>query len=158
MTVVNVIFFLYHQESFIENITWANSKIKEYSPEMKNIITLSRHIRDNVVVIPFEEVDGNVVVCAWSIVDDGFRLTSFSAPGEHIIAFSKDLKYAATMADGIRSVNIFNVKSGLLVYTLKSRHPKFKGSSYFEISHARFCCDSIYFALSLLVIKAATLT
>jgi hypothetical protein len=131
-----------NDEFHIKNVSWMATGEDGTDNEMKRLMTYSRHIRQNVLVTPF--TNGNIVR-VWSMIEDGIRLTSFPiAEKEHVMAFSKDYKYTASYLKGTRSltnskgttvtINIYNVKSGLLVYKLKPRHQEDCYSS-FEISH-----------------------
>jgi hypothetical protein len=114
--------FMAYHISFIEDTaTWVNmnnaeNKVNAYSFEMLKVITLFRHIRNNRIITLYVAR----TVRAWSIANDGIRLTSLFAPNEHIIAFSKDDSYVATFTDGFRALKVYNVKSGLLIYNMKS--------------------------------------
>ncbi|KAI7895161.1 uncharacterized protein EV154DRAFT_496092 [Mucor mucedo] len=139
-------------KSYIENAPWidinkpevadSSSLRTDIHEDTKRIITFSRHIRHNVLVTPF--IDG--IVRVWSMIEDGVRLTSFSALNQHVMAFSKHYKYTAAYVEGTRAINIYNVKSGLLVYQLKSRAVDLSAS--FEVAHIRFCYDGRYIAMS----------
>lgn len=127
-------------ETYFQNVSWADFDKAEITQEMKIIIQLSRHIRHNILSTKF--IGG--ITRVWSI-EDGVRLTSFSAKNQNVAAFSKNYKYAATFVKATRSINIYNVKSGLLVYCLKSQQDLNKE---FEVSHIRFCYDGRYVAMS----------
>lgn len=129
-------------ESFIQNSSWVDIKRDEENQDLRRVITFTRHIRHNILTTPFR----GGIFRAWSIVEDGVRLTSFSAKNQHVMAFSKDYKYAAAYIEGTRSINIYNVKSGLLVYQLKSQAEN--SATAFEVSHVRFCYDGRYLAMS----------
>lgn len=129
-------------ESYIQNTSWVDIRNDEENQDMRRVITFTRHIRHNILTTPFR----GGIVRVWSIVEDGVRLTSFSALNQHVMAFSKNYKYTAAYIEGTRSVNIYNVKSGLLVYQLKSRAENSK--TPFEVSHIRFCYDGRYLAMS----------
>lgn len=133
--------------SYIENASWTDVSNPQKSRnninvEIRRIITFSRHIRHNVLLTPF----AGSIVRVWSMIEDGVRLTSFSAPNQHVMAFSKHYKYTATYIEGTRAINIYNVKSGLLVYQLGSQ--TVDSSVTFEVSHIRFCYDGRYIAMS----------
>lgn len=128
------------QQAFIENAAWLDISDPQ-NDEMKRLVTFTRHIRHNILTTPFN----GGVVRIWSIVEDGTRLTSFSAPKQHVMAFSKNYKYTAAYVENTRSVNIYNVKSGLLVYRLHSRETS--DASKFIVSHIRFCYDGRYVAM-----------
>ncbi|KAF1800675.1 hypothetical protein FB192DRAFT_1120338 [Mucor lusitanicus] len=84
--------------------------------DLKDIIRISKHIRHNVLTTTYHDYVSRV----WSITEDGVRLTSFhSLSMEEIMAFSLDYKYLATFVEKDRSVNVYNVKSGLVVSRLK---------------------------------------
>lgn len=125
--------------AYIKNSSWLD--IKGSDDDIKKLITFTRHVRHNIITTPFKAG----VVRTWSIREKGVRLTSFSALEQHIMAFSKNYKYTAAYAEDTGLVNIYNVKSGLLVYQLKS--PEIR-SEDFEISHIRFCYGGRYVAMS----------
>lgn len=132
---------------YIDNTPWIdinkpNPLSDNISDDIERIITFSRHIRHNVLTTPF--IGG--IVRVWSILKNGERLTSFSAPKQHVMAFSKHYKYTAAYIEGTRSVNIYNVKSGLLVYHLESQAEQ--SSTPFQVAHIRFCYDGRYLAMS----------
>lgn len=127
-------------DTYIKNATWADIVSSDNS-DFKRIMMISRHIRHNIITTHFV---GNIAR-VWSIAEDGVRFTSFSAKNENIMAFSKNYKYTATHVEKSTSVNIYNVKSGLLVYRLKSQADY---NPAFEISHIRFCYGGRYLAMS----------
>jgi hypothetical protein len=87
----------------------------------KDIIRISKHIRHNVLTTTYRDHVSRV----WSITEDGVRLTSFhSLTMEEIMAFSLDYKYLATFVEKDKSINIYNVKSGLVVNRLKQDEDK----------------------------------
>lgn len=131
-----------NQESFIQNASWLDISKTEDDNDMRRLITLTRHIRHNLLTTPFN----GGIVRIWSIIEDGTRLTSFPAPNQHVMAFSKNYKYTAAYVENTRSINIYNVKSGLLVYQLNSRETE--NISDFTVSHIRFCYDGRYVAMA----------
>ncbi|KAI7895120.1 uncharacterized protein EV154DRAFT_33959 [Mucor mucedo] len=126
---------------YIQNASWADIVTHSENADIKRIMMLSRHIRHNIVTTHFV---GNIAR-VWSIAEDGVRFTSFRAKEENIVAFSKNYKYTATHLENTKSINIYNVKSGLLVYRLKSQA---KWSPEFKVSHIRFCYGGRYVAMS----------
>jgi hypothetical protein len=141
--------------SYIKTAPWMSTGKDGADNEMRRLMTYSRHIRNNVLVTPFTN-GGTVRV--WSMIDNGVRLTSFPVDEqEHVMAFSKDYKYAASYIQGTRSVfdtegstltiNTYNVKIGLLVNKLKSRRQEELASS-FEVSHIRFCYEARYLGMA----------
>lgn len=129
-----------NDDLFIQNASWVDIEKIEKNQDMKRIMLLTRHIRHGILTTHF--VGG--IARVWSIEEDGVRFTSFPALGQNIMAFSKNYKYTAAYVNLTKSINIYNVKSGLLVYSLKSQ----KDSKRFEISHIRFCYDGRYIAMS----------
>ncbi|KAI7892963.1 uncharacterized protein EV154DRAFT_561880 [Mucor mucedo] len=126
--------------SFIETVTWVDYDNNNIPSDMEAIIQISRHARHNLLTTHFR----GGIARVWSL-QDGVRLTSFPAPKQSIVAFSKNCKYTATFVALTKSVKIYNVKSGLLVYQLKSQ----KGfSESFTLTHVRFCYDGRYIAMS----------
>lgn len=137
-----------NQNSFIKNATWVSSKGGREDNEMKRVMTYSRHVRNNVLTTPFS----GGIVRVWSVIDDGVRLASFRVQDkEHAMAFSNDNKYIATYVEGraARTVNIYQVKSGLLIYTLVSQK-KESVNAQLEVTHLRFCFDDHYLIMSAL--------
>ncbi|CEP15173.1 hypothetical protein [Parasitella parasitica] len=93
-------------------------KINSLVSDAKDIIRISKHIRHNVLTTTYHDQVSRV----WSITEDGVRLTSFhSMSREEIMAFSLDYKYLATFVEKNKSINIYNVKSGLVVSRLKQK-------------------------------------
>ncbi|GAA5812182.1 hypothetical protein MFLAVUS_005632 [Mucor flavus] len=135
------------QESCIKNASWANIYIRKFgtrdSNNINTVITFTRHIRHNTLITPFT---GESIVRIWSILDEGARFCSFPAKNQHIMALSTGYTYAAAYVNNTRSINIYNVKSGLLVYRLKSR--EMSDAATFRVSHIRFCYDARYVAMS----------
>lgn len=139
----------------VENVSWMSTSDEGTDNEMDRLIANSRHIRHNVLVTP---LTNNGVVRTRSMVENGVRLTSFPiSKGEQVLDFSKDYKYTATYIKGTQSVNnitgdplsinIYNIKSRLLVYKLKTRRNARLAAS-FEVSHLRFCYDARYLAMA----------
>ncbi|KAG2206944.1 hypothetical protein INT47_008413 [Mucor saturninus] len=125
---------------FIKTVTWVDYDNNNIPADMDSIIQISRHARHNLLTTHFK----GGIVRVWSL-QNGVRLTSFPAPEQSIVAFSKNCKYTATFVALTKSVKIYNVKSGLLVYQLKSQ----KGfSESFTLTHIRFCYDGRYIAMS----------
>lgn len=117
--------------------------------DAKDIIRISKHIRHNVLTTTYRDHVSRV----WSITEDGVRLTSFhSLSKEEIMAFSLDYKYLATFVGKDKSINIYNVKSGLVVNRLKQDKDKksekivVDNSSDFQI-YVCFCHKSQYLAM-----------
>lgn len=112
--------------------------------DIKDIIILSRHMRHNVLITPYKKR-----AHVWSITENGVRLTSIlKKENEEIMAFSDDYKFLATYVNNIeREVNIYNVKSGMLLYTLKPRRQVQK-SRTFEATYIRFCPDGRYLVIA----------
>ncbi|KAG2230888.1 hypothetical protein INT48_003337 [Thamnidium elegans] len=131
------------QKTYVHNTSWFNMPRNKKTSNIETLVTFTRHIRHNILTTPFTS-DG--VVRIWSLLEDGARLTSFPALKQHVMAFSKNYKYAAAYVEDSRSVNVYNVKSGLLVYRLKSRDKS--DATFFKISHIRFCYDARYVAMS----------
>ncbi|GAA5803910.1 hypothetical protein HPULCUR_009395 [Helicostylum pulchrum] len=131
------------QKTYVDNTSWFNMPRSDKTSNIETLVTFSRHIRHNILTTPFT---GNGVVRIWSILENGVRLTSFPALKQHVMAFSKNYKYAAAYVEDSRSVNVYNVKSGLLVYRLKSRDKS--DATAFKVSHIRFCYDARYVAMS----------
>lgn len=104
--------------SFIKNASWLQLIGRDNeSGDMKKLITFTRHARKQVLVTPYK----GGVVRVWSIFD-GSRLASFKvSQNEHIMAFSSDSKLIATLTEGTLLFNIYDVKSGLVIYSLVSR-------------------------------------
>ncbi|KAI7892962.1 uncharacterized protein EV154DRAFT_503473 [Mucor mucedo] len=126
--------------SFIKSVTWVYYDNNNIPSDMEDIIQISRHVRHNLLTTHFR----GGIARVWSL-QNGVRLTSFSAPKQSIVAFSKNCKYTATFVALTKSVKIYNVNSGLLVYQLKSQ----KGfSESFALTHIRFCYDGRYIAMS----------
>ncbi|KAI8641625.1 hypothetical protein BD408DRAFT_444199 [Parasitella parasitica] len=93
-------------------------RINSIVSDAKDIIRLSKHIRHNVLTTTYHDQVSRV----WSITEDGVRLTSFhSLSREEIMAFSLDYKYLATFVEKDKSINIYNVKSGLVISRLKQK-------------------------------------
>ncbi|GAA5803912.1 hypothetical protein HPULCUR_009397 [Helicostylum pulchrum] len=126
--------------SYIRNSPWLD--MKGENDEIKKLITITRHIKHNLITTPFS----GGIVRTWSIKENGVRLTSFEAKGQHIMAFSKDYKFTAAYVESNGSINVYNVKSGLLMYRLKSQ--KDDSATNFEVSHIRFCYGGRYVAMS----------
>lgn len=127
--------------SFIKNASWLQFTGRDNeSGDMKKLITFTRHARKQVLVTPYK----GGVVRVWSMLD-GSRLASFRVnKNEHIMAFSNDNKLIATLTEGVLLFNIYDLKSGLIIYSLTSRCD----SAQFELSHLRFCFDDQYLVMS----------
>ncbi|KAL7310470.1 hypothetical protein PS15m_009966 [Mucor circinelloides] len=117
--------------------------------DLKDIIRMSKHIRHNVLTTTYHDYVSRV----WSITEDGVRLTSFhSRSMEEIMAFSLDYKYLATFVKKDKSINVYNVKSGLVVSRLKqedtvqSRAVDDDSDDNFQI-YVCFCHKSQYLAM-----------
>ncbi|KAG1082899.1 hypothetical protein G6F42_022404 [Rhizopus arrhizus] len=117
--------------------------------DLKDIIRISKHIRHNVLTTTYHDYVSRV----WSITEDGVRLTSFhSRSMEEIMAFSLDYKYLATFVEKDKSINVYNVKSGLVVSRLKqddtvqSRAVDNDSDDNFQI-YVCFCHKSQYLAM-----------
>ncbi|KAI7892975.1 uncharacterized protein EV154DRAFT_584756 [Mucor mucedo] len=134
---------LLENKAYIETASWFDAEGQTLPVVVEQLILISRHIRHNVIVTHFST---RPIVRVWSI-EDGVRLTSFVAPNQHIMAFSKNYKYTAACNPTDRSINIYNVKSGLLVYQLKSNYTP-KEDNPIMVSHLRFCYDGRYISVS----------
>lgn len=139
----------------IERSTWVSVGIGGMDSEMRRLISYSRHMKQNVLVTPFNE---SGVVRIWSIAEDGTRLASLSlrddAEFQSILAFSEDGKYVAT-SDGRSLINIYYAKSDLFAYELKSYYNIGPGTS-FKFSHVKFCYGSRYLAMTGLHLRKVT--
>ncbi|KAI8080376.1 hypothetical protein BDF21DRAFT_398982 [Thamnidium elegans] len=137
-------------DSYIKSHPWLDLPGKT-SDEVKKIIIFTRHIRQNILITPFDAIR------IWSLSKKCILRSSISAKGQHIMAFSKSdndaadneienntLTAAYSEIDGV--VNVYNVKHGLLVYDLKIQGGNFK--SNFKISHMYFCFENRYLAIS----------
>ncbi|KAG2233522.1 hypothetical protein INT48_003393 [Thamnidium elegans] len=136
------------QMSYINNASWANIFRSAFyrssdSNDMEIIITFTRHIRQNILSTPF---DDNGIVRIWSILEEGARFSSFTAEKQHVMALSTGYTFAAAYVENSRSVNIYDIKSGVLMYRLKSRENS--NAENFKVSHIRFCYDARYVAMS----------
>ncbi|CAO3613037.1 unnamed protein product [Mucor hiemalis] len=138
--------FQFSYTDFVDN--WAVSKnpqsdFMSYEPKMRHIIALSAYIKSNLLITPFTEKSETIRF--WSLINNGMRLASLTASGDAVIAISKDFKYAATANSNVKVdnvVKVYNLDNECLVYTLKSQ------ISILKLSHATFCYDSRYLALS----------
>lgn len=123
------------------------------NPKWEFIAAISAYIKDNLLLTPPLLEDDKIRL--WSLKLDGVRLASISAPDNAVIAISDDVRYAATTTlDFVYqktflvnhgdnyTISIFNLENGCLVYTLKSHIP------LEMITHATFCCNSRYIALT----------
>ncbi|KAG2229374.1 hypothetical protein INT48_000911 [Thamnidium elegans] len=117
-------------DSYIKSHPWLDLPGKT-SDEVKKIIIFTRHIRQNILITPFDAIR------IWSLSKKCILRSSISAKGQHIMAFSKSdndaadneienntLTAAYSEIDGV--VNVYNVKHGLLVYDLKIQGGNFK--------------------------------
>lgn len=128
---------------YIDTASWFDTDGRVVTSEVQQMLLITRHIRHNVLVTHFFT---RGIVRIWSI-EDGVRLTSFVAPDQHILAFSKNYKYTAAYNSSERSVNVYNVKSGLLVYQLKSSLTTEEVKDI-TVYHIRFCYDGRYISVS----------
>ncbi|KAG2230414.1 hypothetical protein INT48_007256 [Thamnidium elegans] len=126
-------------ELYIRNSAWLD--FSEENNDMKKAVTFTRNVRHDIITTPYLDVTR-----AWSLTENGVRLTSLWIPGLHIMAFSKDYKFTAAYVEGARSIHIYNVKSSLLAYQLKSQESGLVDN--FEVSHIRFCYSGRYVAMS----------
>ncbi|KAG2229372.1 hypothetical protein INT48_000909 [Thamnidium elegans] len=140
-----------HHDSYIKSYPWLDLP-EEMDNEVKKIITFTRHIRQNILIMPYDAIR------IWSLSNNCVLLSSISAKGQHIMAFSKNKEgaafdnkienntLAAAYSESDRVVNIYNVKNGLLVYSLKRQMENF--GAVFRMSHMCFCFDNRYLAIS----------
>ncbi|CAO3613033.1 unnamed protein product [Mucor hiemalis] len=146
--------FQYRYTDFVNN--WSVTKnpqlaVKPYHPHMRHIIALSTYIKSNILITPFTEKSETIRF--WSLVNNGDRLASLTASEESVIAISKDFKYAATakfLINDDNVVKVHNLENGCLLYTLRSQH------SIYNLTHATFCYDSRYLAVSAVDKRFAT--
>ncbi|KAI8087451.1 hypothetical protein BDF21DRAFT_491903 [Thamnidium elegans] len=135
------------QDSYIKTVSWANMSYLSFDydniKDAENIIMFTRHIRHNILITPFEDT---CAVRIWSLSEEGSRLCSFPARYQHVMALSTGHAYAAAYVENSRLVNIYNIKSGLLVYCLRSSEKS--DARTFKVSHIRFCYDARYVAMS----------
>jgi hypothetical protein len=118
---------------------------------IKFIITISRHIRHNILITPYK-----TKAQVWSLTEKGVRLTSIlKEKNEEIMAFSSNYKFLATFVEverengdtrDTREVNVYNVKSGLFLYKLIPKRPVSNGRK-FEVSYVRFCSNERYLVM-----------
>ncbi|KAL9539788.1 hypothetical protein PS6_011050 [Mucor atramentarius] len=135
------------------NTSWANfqycsNTIKRSSSEARNIIKVSKLIRHNVITTPYSNI------CrAWSLIEDGVRLTSFhSEDTEEILAFSESYKYFATSVKENNSIRVYTVKSGIVISRLvpvledqvKATLVNNGITSDYRINYAHFCKNDQY--------------
>ncbi|KAG2229373.1 hypothetical protein INT48_000910 [Thamnidium elegans] len=139
-----------HHDSYIKNSSWLN--LQKENDDIKKLITFTKHIRQNILIMPYDAIR------IWSLSEKCILQSSINAEGQHIMAFSKsdndaaaDYKIenntlAATYSESDQVVNVYNVKNGLIVYSLKVQRGNFGGT--FRISHMYFCLDNRYLAIS----------
>ncbi|KAL0145079.1 hypothetical protein V8B55DRAFT_1442683 [Mucor lusitanicus] len=148
----------YNREGFdgsepVINTPWANFKkcaaiIKKSFSAARNIIKISKLIRHNVITTPYSNI-----FRAWSLIEDGVRLTSFhSEDTEEILAFSDNYKYFSTSVKENNSIRVYTVKSGIVISRLvsalkddiKTALVNEGKSSDYRINHAHFCQKGQY--------------
>lgn len=127
-----------------QNSSWVCTQGLRDNIEMKRIMSLSRHIQHGTITTHF--TDG--LSRLWSLTENGTLITAFHALHENIMMISRSSNYVATVpTDNTHIINIYNVKSGLRIYQLRSQAEE-NFNMEFTVSHIDFFYNDRYVAMT----------
>ncbi|KAI8887137.1 hypothetical protein K501DRAFT_307808 [Backusella circina FSU 941] len=141
-----------HQDNIIKDLSWAkfvsDEPRKIFPVAAQDIITMSRHISNNILVTQYGSNNGGSVVRIWSIFD-GTLLTSYKSKNvEHVMAISDNYRYIATYDEEEKAARIYCTKTSLVLHTIPINAQVDIINSNYTLTYMRFFGDGRYIIIS----------